>query len=252
MTAKRLILLNVIVYVALKMLWLASSAWGWDFPRVVDALALPSQPAILMTKPWTLITYMFTQLDFWHLLVNMLWLGWFGTLFREGNAPGRLATVYIFGGMAGAVCFIATSTLAATPDATAASATLVGASAATLAVVAATTFRTPNLPVRLLFFFEARLKWLAPISHLPLVLPPESCNTPCFAAHLGGVAAGILAGYACHRAHYRRLRETMEANAYGSRLLDKARKNGFNSLTAEERRLLFDTTGGNHKGAQKS
>ena len=35
----------------------------------------------LLSRPWTIFTYMFTQFDFLHLLFNMLWLYWFGSFF---------------------------------------------------------------------------------------------------------------------------------------------------------------------------
>lgn len=249
MTAKCLIIINVTVYVALKLLWLASAAWGWDFTQAVDALALPSTAGELFRQPWTLFTYMFTQLDFWHLLVNMLWLGWFGTLYREGKQPGRLAAVYIAGGIAGALGFIAASYLssASSLPASPATATLVGASAATLAVIAATTFRCPDLPVRLLFYFEVKLKWLAPISLLTLLLPPENGTASCMAAHAAGLLSGLFIGYAERRIRYNRMRDAMTAeNASTSRLIEKARRNGFGSLSAEERRTLFDLTAREH------
>ena len=44
-------------------------------------LQVPSSPELLLYRPWTIITYMFTHFDFLHILFNMLWLYWFGGLF---------------------------------------------------------------------------------------------------------------------------------------------------------------------------
>ena len=44
-------------------------------------LALPADPQVLLYKPWTLVTYMFSQQEFFHFLFNMLWLYWLGQIF---------------------------------------------------------------------------------------------------------------------------------------------------------------------------
>jgi membrane associated rhomboid family serine protease len=44
-------------------------------------LSVPSSMNTLLVKPWTIITYMFTHKELLHILVNMLWLYWFGNIF---------------------------------------------------------------------------------------------------------------------------------------------------------------------------
>lgn len=80
MNCRRLIYINIAVYVALKLLWLLLPDVPADFEAVLQWIALPASAADALPRPWTLLSYSFVQVDFIHLLVNMLWLGWFGTI----------------------------------------------------------------------------------------------------------------------------------------------------------------------------
>ena len=70
---------------------------------IMPWLAVPADVNILLNRPWTLITYMFYQEEFLHLLFNMIVLYFGGRLFMEFMGGRRLAFTYILGGLAGAV-----------------------------------------------------------------------------------------------------------------------------------------------------
>ncbi|WP_303044500.1 rhomboid family intramembrane serine protease, partial [Paramuribaculum intestinale] len=80
----------------------ASAAGGSMAQTLVDRLALSSDAAALMSRPWTPFTYMFTHYEVMHLIFNMLWLYWFGTLLLTVFSGTRLMAVYLTGGLAGA------------------------------------------------------------------------------------------------------------------------------------------------------
>jgi membrane associated rhomboid family serine protease len=65
--------------------------------------SVPSSFIDFVSKPWTIITYMFTHKDVWHILFNMLWLYWFGKIFLEYLDQRKLVAVYLLGGITGAV-----------------------------------------------------------------------------------------------------------------------------------------------------
>src|SRR5690606_24055018 len=65
------------VFAALRLL--PSSA----LPAVLSLFQLPSNPVDLLFRPWTIVTYMFTQVGFFHFLFNMLWLFWMGRIFMD-------------------------------------------------------------------------------------------------------------------------------------------------------------------------
>src|SRR5690606_36823804 len=48
---------------------------------VLQWLQLPAEASAWLYRPWTLVTYMFTQQGFFHVLFNMLWLFWLGIIF---------------------------------------------------------------------------------------------------------------------------------------------------------------------------
>ena len=70
-------------------------------------------------------------------------------------------------------------------------ATLVGASASVLAIVAATAYREPNYRVQLFLFGAVRLKYLALVVIGIDVLSITSSNAGGHIAHLGGALAGL-------------------------------------------------------------
>ena len=51
--------------------------------NILNFFSVPSSLHALLLRPWTVITYMFTHKDILHILFNMLWLWWFGTIFLE-------------------------------------------------------------------------------------------------------------------------------------------------------------------------
>ncbi|MFN8134540.1 MAG: rhomboid family intramembrane serine protease [Bacteroidales bacterium] len=57
-------------------------------------IGVPASIPNLISRPWTLITYMFVQEGFWHLFFNMIWLFWFGKIFME-FMPGKKIYTYI-------------------------------------------------------------------------------------------------------------------------------------------------------------
>ena len=68
---------------------------------------------------------------------------------------------------------------------------MLGASASVLAIVAATAYREPNYPIRLLLFGTIRLKYLALIVIGTDLLFVTSSNAGGHIAHLGGALAGL-------------------------------------------------------------
>src|SRR5690554_402138 len=62
-------------------------------------LAMPASLGDLLYKPWTFITYMFTQREFFHMLFNMLWLFWLGKIFLEFLNKRQFIFTYLAGGL---------------------------------------------------------------------------------------------------------------------------------------------------------
>ena len=69
--------------------------------RVLKYLMVPSLPGELLYKPWTVITYMFTHFNIWHILFNMLMLYWFGRIFMQYLTERQFLSTYLVGGQPG-------------------------------------------------------------------------------------------------------------------------------------------------------
>ncbi|HKK66777.1 MAG TPA: rhomboid family intramembrane serine protease, partial [Bacteroidales bacterium] len=75
-TLTKLIYINTGVFVVIKLMQLVLLLAGVNAAYaslVINWLSVPSDPALLLFRPWTLITYMFLHYDFFHILFNLLY-----------------------------------------------------------------------------------------------------------------------------------------------------------------------------------
>ena len=77
----KLIYINVGLFILIRLMGVIFLLFNIPGISFLQYLQMPSSPELLMYRPWTVITYMFTHFDFLHILFNMLWLYWFGGLF---------------------------------------------------------------------------------------------------------------------------------------------------------------------------
>lgn len=155
-----------------------------DSSGIVSMLAMPAQPEAFMSRPWTLLTYMWLHPTFIHLAVNMIWLWWFWELLSEYSVR-RLLTIYIGGGLAGGLSFLLTSAFMTAP-----SGELCGASGCVLALMGATAVAYPRRRIRFLFSSDVRLLWIT-LGAIVLTFLGGG-GVLAGAAHAGGLAAGCL------------------------------------------------------------
>lgn len=83
----KIIWVNIGVFVVLRLIAIVCMFGGdVDFINtVMKWVQLPSSLPTLATRPWTVLSYMFAQYDVLHILFNMLWFYWFGTLFHMNS-----------------------------------------------------------------------------------------------------------------------------------------------------------------------
>lgn len=157
-----------------------------------DYLSLPAYPPKLLTRFWTPLTYMFMHAGVLHILFNMLWLYWFGQIFEEYLGKKRTLGLYIMGGLSGALLFIlAFNTIPAFTHANAAyEAIMVGASASVMAIIVATATLLPDYTISLIFIGPVRLKWLALFFVIMDFLGISGLNAGGEISHLGGALLG--------------------------------------------------------------
>ena len=101
---------NIILFIVfgfVKVLYLVNDSTEDAFrAQVFSWLSVPAQPSVFATRPWTLITYMFSHFGIWDLFSSMAWLWCFGHILQTISGNRRLVPVYLYGGFAAAVVFL--------------------------------------------------------------------------------------------------------------------------------------------------
>lgn len=159
---------------------------------ILKYFAVPANITLLLSRPWTLITYMFLHTEFMHILFNMLWLYWFGTIFVQYLSQRQLLGTYIFGGIAGALFYVAAFNLFPVFELARGSSIALGASASVLAIVVAISFYVPEYSIRLIFIGPVRIKYIAIFTVILDIFMISSSNAGGHLAHLGGALWGFL------------------------------------------------------------
>lgn len=248
---------------------------GMYYDILLEWLGVPADPDYLLYRPWTLFTYMFTHFGFFHLLFNLLWLYWFGSLFLNGFTERQLTGVYLLGGVFGALLFILCYNIFPYFDGiTRLSSWTIGASASVMAIVFAVCFHSPHRQVYIFLFGPVKMMYLALFTALIDLLSIQGDNAGGHIAHLGGAFFGWLfaMGIRNHRdfatwitrpadwfggmprhkkmhVKYRRSASGRNGDGYnGSKkgeddrineILEKISRSGYESLTGEEKAILF-------------
>jgi len=74
--------------------------------NVLDWLTLPADFSKLASRPWTLVTYMFTHGSILQLISTTLWLWGFGYILQDLAGNSKLIPLYLYGGLVGGLFFL--------------------------------------------------------------------------------------------------------------------------------------------------
>jgi len=271
----RLIYINIAVFVLLTIA--AVIGFLLNDPAIsdkaLDIFSVPASLKALLVRPWTLITYMFTHKDIWHILFNMLWLYSFGRIFLEYLDQRKLVAVYLLGGLCGALTYIASFNIFPAFSGVITNSVAIGASASVMAVVIAISAYVPDYTIQLFLFGRIKIKYLALGIFILTSILDFSVNSGGKLAHIGGALFGyfyiinlrqghdmgkgfnkILDFFATMFKPRRKLKVThkkvateyeynkikVEHQKSINRILDKISKGGYDSLTKEEKETLFN------------
>lgn len=159
----------------------------WNF-----FLGMSSNVLDVMLRPWTMVTYMFIHDGFWHIFFNMLVLYFAGTMCCRYLGSRRFGWIYFVGGIVGGLLYLLVYNVF--PVGQLQVSTLVGASAAVLAVLVATATYIPNQEVQfwLVRSFSVKLKWVAIVFVIIDLLSIPTSNAGGHIAHIGGALFGWL------------------------------------------------------------
>ncbi|MBN2236548.1 MAG: rhomboid family intramembrane serine protease [Bacteroidales bacterium] len=195
-----LIFINVTVFLIINVVGLMLFLFNLDqsfiaergVTRLTYWLSLPADLKMLITKPWTLITYMFVQEGLLHLLFNILVLYIGGQIFTNYLSQKMLLSTYFLGGISGAFLYILAFNLFPVFSTSLANAIAFGSSASVLAIFIASAARAPQLPMQVFFFGQVPLKYIAIVIIALDVLNIRNGNAGGHIAHLGGALYGFL------------------------------------------------------------
>jgi membrane associated rhomboid family serine protease len=144
-------------------------------------------------KPWSVVTYMFLHLGFWHLLGNLLWLYFVGSILEDLVGSKLIYWLFLGGGIVGAMVFQLVYSFSVYSDLQTPM-QLLGASGGVSAVVIGTAVFTPRYRLFLFGLIEVELRWIALVKVLlDLSGLASGSNIGGYTAHLGGILWG--AGY---------------------------------------------------------
>ncbi|MBL1231154.1 MAG: rhomboid family intramembrane serine protease [Flavobacteriales bacterium] len=241
-------------------------------------LALPADFGQLILKPWSIITYMFLHEGFLHIAFNMLILYFGGQIFLQFLDAKKLIGTYILGGISGGLLFILTFNIFPVFNEIVSGALALGASASVMAVLIAIAAYVPNYTVRLMLLGNVKLKYIALFYVIMDIISIPQGNAGGHIAHLGGAFFGFyfiyrlrngkditvgvnrLLNYIAHlfsskrkmKVVYKNPGKTKSDVAYNAQkatnqqkidaILDKISKSGYDSLSKEEKAILFDAS----------
>jgi len=281
----RLILINVAIWLAIGIMrvfaFLLNVPDSSLINFVVDYLALPAKPESLLMRPWTLLTYMFLHIEFFHILFNALWLFWFGKIFLEFLKARQLLLVYLLGGLSGGVLYVLFYNIFPVFEQSLDASVALGASASVMAIVTAISLYVPGYTIHMLFLGRIRIFYIALFLFVLDFFMIRSNNAGGHIAHIGGALFGIFYIMTSRKgmnfngiintqwlrsifrrpvsrkfnadfntnSTYGRPMDDFEYNQQKAQrqkkideILDKISRSGYESLTKEEKELLFKSS----------
>lgn len=156
-----------------------------------EYVGLPASISKLPERFYTIFTYMFFHDGILHILFNMLGLFWFGNIFMNFLKSRQFHFVYLAGGLFGGLFAIAILNIFPVYSGGLAGVTIVGASAAVMAIIFAAATLVPNYTIMLLFFGEVKIKWIAIVYFILDFIAIGSVNAGGSLAHIGGALLGF-------------------------------------------------------------
>lgn len=273
----KLIYANVGVFVLLKAIAILFKLFNISSGFILPWLAVPADLSLLLRRFWTPITYMFLHEGFFHLFFNMLCLYWFGKIFLSVFSERHLVGLYFVGGLTAALFYIAAYNIFPYYAPMVPASILLGASGSIMAIIVASAAKLPNMEIRLLLIGAVKLKYVAIIAVLVSFFGITSSNGGGELAHLGGALSGYLfisflskgtditawfnkiIDSVANLFHPKQMKvkkgkgtqnRKMTDEEYNmnkvknmaeiDRILDKIKESGYDSLSAEEKKRLFE------------
>jgi len=278
----QIIVINLIIFIALLIVWVPLTMLGYQenvYRVIVEQLSLPAALGKFIYRPWTIITYFFTHEGFFHILFNMLFLYWFGKIIREFLGDEKVVNLYILGGLVGGIFYMLIYNLIPYYQGSVMTSQMLGASAGVYAVVVGAATFMPNYSIPLILLGPVRIKYIALFFVIMSYVGSVGSNAGGNLAHLAGAGLGFLfikqlqqgtdlgkpvtqflvfvksffirqpkVKVAYRNTKTKNGRPSKSGTKYTTKqeeidaILDKISASGYDSLTREEKKKLFDAS----------
>lgn len=221
-------------------------------PAMVALFGLVPMLVTAQGKIWQFVTYMFVHMNFWHLLVNILVLYFFGPALEQRWGSKAFLRYYLYCGIGAGLCSYLVNINSSSP--------VIGASGAIFGLLVAYALAYPDQVVLVFFMIPMRIAQAVVlfiiIDLLLAVLNPGSGIA--YFAHLGGAAIGYvylksawlrrklfwLPSELSRRKHSHAPKKASPSPKPNTtpeeidRILDKISQQGMDSLTPQEKQAL--------------
>jgi membrane associated rhomboid family serine protease len=151
---------------------------------------VPAKLSSLVVLPWTIFTYMFVHVGIIYTVITLVWLWVFGSILQDLSGNSKIIPLYIYGGIAGAVVFVAASYLVPSLKNQLEYSFMLGGNAGIMAIAVATTTLSPDY--RLFKMLNGGIPlWILTLLYIVIdVAGTQSTGEQL--AHLGGGLIGFL------------------------------------------------------------
>ncbi len=189
-TLTRIILVNVALFVLINLIGVFSGGFQGDFfTAVKNGLSIPGSPITFLKQPWSLITHMFLHVGFFHIFFNMLLLYWFGRIVGDFLGDKRFLSLYLLGGLTGALFYMLSASLL--PGSSMIGSYALGASAAVMAFVFTAAALSPDYSMNLILLGPVKIKYIALVLLFMDIVGTVGNNSGGAIAHIGGALFGM-------------------------------------------------------------
>jgi membrane associated rhomboid family serine protease len=259
---QKLIFWNIGVFLLTIIFFYNFKSGDFSFPSWI---ALYSSFSDVVTKPWTLISYMFVHSGFIHLLFNMLMLHFVSRFFLTFFTEKQYLVVYLLGGVFGGLIFVLIYYFLGIRI------PVVGASGAIMTLLVAATAYSPYYILQIPLIGRIKLWHVTALILFIDVLQLLLVNTGGHIVHLSGAFFGFLYVFLLKRgtdlaklfsnlsfkipvknktpfskvhvnkvkSNFSKVSKTDVEQKKVDDILDKISKSGYDSLTKEEKEFLF-------------
>ena len=152
----------------------------------IHYVSLSSNPADLLWKPWSLLSYAFFHSGIMHIIFNMIVLNFSGRLFMTYFTSKQLLGLYMLSAIFAGISYILVFYLLDI------NAPIVGASAAIMAILVATTTYYPLMNLRLLIIGNVKLWHVTAVIIIVDLMQLRSGNMGGHISHLAGAFFGFI------------------------------------------------------------